>query len=327
MKALPLLIDTDPGIDDALALLLAFRSPECSVEAITTVAGNVPVERGTLNVFRVLEAVKPPRAPAVGRGADRPLARPLVSATHVHGHDGLGDLGELREPDGVLRYPRPRMDLSPLDGPDLILDTLGRFPGELVLVALGPLTNVALALERDPRRMGLARRIVVMGGAVGVPGNVTPVAEFNFYVDPEAAARVLASGLPLELVPLDVTRNAILPRSVLHERLRACPDPLSRFVVDMTRRGFEFAEEIGEGGITLHDPVAVGIILEPSFTSFQPLHVAVESEGALTRGMAVADRRPIPVGRKAPATCRVARWLRADSFLDFFLDRLCPASS
>ena len=316
---IPLLIDTDPGIDDALALLLAFRSRECSVEAITTVAGNVAVERCTLNVFRILEAVKPARLPVVARGADKPLARPLVSAAHIHGDDGLGNLS--------LRYPAPRVNLSPLDGPDLILETVGRFPGELVLVALGPLTNLALALQRDARRMALLRRVVVMGGAVAVPGNVTPVAEFNFYVDPEAAAQVLASGLPVELVPLDVTRNAILPRSILQKRLAACADSVSRFIRDMTQYGFQFAEEIGEGGITLHDPVALGIALEPSLTHFEPVHVAVECEGALTRGMSVADRRPIPVGRKEPATCRVARWLRADTFLDLFLDRLCPASS
>ena len=316
---IPLLIDTDPGIDDALALLLAFRSPGCSVEAITTVAGNVPVERCTLNVFRILEAVKPERPPVVARGADKPLARPLVSAAHVHGDDGLGNLSH--------RYPPPRVDLSPLDGPDLILDTVGRLRGELVLVALGPLTNLALALQRDARRMALLRRVVVMGGAVAVPGNVSPVAEFNFYVDPEAAAQVLASGLPVELVPLDVTRKAILPRSIFEKRLAACADSVSRFIRDMTQHGFQFAEEIGEGGIILHDPVALGIALEPSLTHFEPVHVVVECEGVLTRGMSVADRRPIPVGQKAPATCRVARWLRADSFLDLFLERLCPASS
>ncbi|MBI4588784.1 MAG: nucleoside hydrolase [Candidatus Rokubacteria bacterium] len=323
---IPLLVDTDPGIDDALALVLALRSPQCSVESITTVAGNVSVERCTLNMFRILDVLKPERLPVVSRGADKPLARSLVSAPHVHGDDGLGNLAELKAADGSLRYPRPRLTLSPLDGPDLILDTIGRFPGELVLVALGPLTNLALALQRDARRMALLRRLVIMGGAVGVPGNVTPVAEFNFYVDPEAAAQVLASGLPIELVPLDITRNAILPRSVLQKRLAVCPDPVSRFVADMTQRGFEFAEEIGEGGITLHDPVALGIALDPSLTHFEPVHVAVECEGVLTRGMSVADLRMIAAGRKAPATCRVARGLRADTFLDLFLDRLCPAS-
>jgi len=316
---IPLLIDTDPGIDDALALLLAFRSPECSVAAITTVAGNVAVERCTANVFRILEAVKPERPPVVARGADKPLARTLVTAPHVHGDDGLGNLS--------LRYPSPRQTLSPLDGPDLILDTVGRFPDELVVVALGPLTNLALALQRDASRMARLRRVVVMGGAVAAPGNVSPVAEFNFYVDPEAATQVLASGLPIELVPLDVTRFAVLPRSALQKRLAACPGSVSRFVADMTQYRFQFAEEIGEGGITLHDPVALAVALDPSLARFEPVHVAVECEGALTRGMSVADRRPIPLGRKAPATCRVALRLETDRFLDLFLARLCPASS
>src|SRR5574337_831440 len=316
---IPLLIDTDPGIDDALALLLAFRSPECSVEAITTVAGNVAVERCTLNVFRILEAVKPDRVPVVARGAEKPLTRPLVSASHVHGDDGLGNLS--------LRYPPPRQHLSPLDGPDLILETVARFPDELALVALGPLTNLALALQRDADRVARLRRVVIMGGAVAVPGNVSPAAEFNFYVDPEAAAQVLASGLPIELVPLDVTRGALLPRSALAKRLVLCPDATSRFITDMTQHGFEFAEAIGEGGITLHDPVALAVALDSSLARFEPVHVAVECHGTLTRGMSVADRRPIPLGRKAPATCRVALRLETDRFLTLFLDRLCPASS
>lgn len=323
----PLVIDTDPGIDDALALLVAFGSPEASVEAITTVAGNAPLDRCTLNVFRVLEAVAPDRRPPVGRGAEKPLARPLVTATHVHGDDGLGNLGELREPDGAPRYPAPPQELSPLDGPDLILDMIRRFGDALVLVALGPLTNIALAFRRDPERVARLRRLVVMGGAVEVPGNVTPVAEFNFYVDPEAAAQVLASGLPIELVSLDVTRQAVLRRGVLDERLEARPHSRSRFIRDMTRRGFELAEGTGEGGITLHDPLAVALALVPSLGQFEPFHVAVECEGTLTRGMSVADRRFIPADRRAAATCRVARRLRVEDFLELFLDRVCPASS
>jgi purine nucleosidase/pyrimidine-specific ribonucleoside hydrolase len=323
----PLLVDTDPGIDDALALLLALGSPEASVEAITTVAGNVAVDRSTLNALTILDVVKPGPRPPVARGADRPLARPLTSAAHVHGEDGLGQVSGLREPDGRHRYPPPPLALSPMDGPELILDTLGRFPGELVLVAIGPLTNLARALRRDARRMAQVRRVVVMGGAVGVPGNVTPVAEFNFYVDPEAAAEVLASGLPIELVPLDVTRHAVLARSRLEARLGQRADPLARFIRDVTRKGFEFADEVGEAGITLHDPVALAIALSPSLARFELLHVAVECQGTLTRGMSVADRRASPARLKAAATCRVALGLDADRFLDLFLDRVCRASS
>src|ERR1700675_2715636 len=190
----PILIDTDPGIDDALAILLALGSPEVSVEAITTVAGNVEVDLATANVFRVLDVARPwdvarpVRRPPVARGAAAPLAGPLLTAPHVHGEDGLGNLGGLREPDGRLRYPEPSRILEMLDGADLILETSDRFAGRLVVVALGPLTNVALALRRNRGRLARAARIVVMGGAVAVPGNVTAAAEFNMHVDPEAAA-------------------------------------------------------------------------------------------------------------------------------------------
>ena len=172
----PVLIDTDPGIDDALAILLALGSPEISVEAITTVAGNVEVALATRNAFRILDAVRPARRPRVARGAAAPLAGPLITAAHVHGDDGLGNLAAFLEPDGRPRYPEPFHALEMLDGADLILETADRFAGRLVLVALGPLTNVALALQRDRKRLAQAARIVVMGGAVAVPGNVTPTA-------------------------------------------------------------------------------------------------------------------------------------------------------
>lgn len=323
----PVLIDTDPGIDDALALILALRSPECSVEAITTVAGNAPVEQCTRNVFRVLETARPTRRPLVGQGVATPLVRPLVTASDVHGEDGLGDLDRLRNSDGTPRYRETAITLSGLDGPDLILEMAGRFPDELILVALGPLTNLALALQQNPDRMSRLRRVVVMGGAISVPGNITPAAEFNFYVDPEAAAYVLAGGLPIELVPLDVTRMVVLEEPALAARTVFSPDPLERFISDFTQRGFDFAAEVGSMGITLHDPLAVGVALDPSLVGFEPLHVEVECAGKVTRGASLADRRPIPSDRKAPPNCRVATSVDAQRFLSFFLDRLCPVSS
>src|SRR3972149_4899429 len=166
----PILIDTDPGIDDALAILLAFGSPEVSVEAITTVAGNVEVDLATRNALRIPDGVRPGRPP---RAAAAPLAGPLVTAAHVHGADGLGNVGRCLEPDGRLRYAEPSRTLEMLDGAGLILETADRFAGRLVIVALGPLPNVALALQRDPARLAQAARVVVMGGAVAVPGNVT----------------------------------------------------------------------------------------------------------------------------------------------------------
>ncbi len=207
--ATPLLVDTDPGIDDALALLAAWSSPEVVVEVVTTVAGNVTVEQATTNVCRLLALRKPDPAPVVAIGAPDPLARQLVTATRYHGADGLGDLDDWPAVGrGELAAAVP-----------LILDRARRQQRLLTIVALGPMTNLALALKADPAAMKFVGRVVAMGGAVDVPGNVTPTAEFNMYVDPEAAHRVLAAGLSLDLVPLDATRQAVLPRAGLKKAL------------------------------------------------------------------------------------------------------------
>jgi inosine-uridine nucleoside N-ribohydrolase len=319
----PLLIDTDPGIDDALALLLAFASPEVSVEAVTTVAGNVPVDVATAALFRILDVARPARMPRVAKGAVAPLARPLVTAAHYHGDDGLGNLDGFVDPDGRPRYPaRPRA-LEDMDGPDLILDSARRFAGELVVVALGPLTNVATAISRDRRALDGVTRLVVMGGAVAVPGNTTPAAEFNFHADPEAAALVLGAGLPVELVPLDATRQTVLFHAALDARLRGREDRHARFVADFTAHAFDR----GAGALTLHDPLAVGLAVDPSLAASDRLHVDVECRGALTRGMSVADRRPVAEGERLPANCAVAMRVRTERFLDLFLERLCLASA
>jgi len=328
----PLLIDTDPGIDDALAILLALGSPGVSVEALTTVAGNVSVDRATANLAVILNAVilnavGPERMPRVARGADAPLKRALITAGPVHGQDGLGGLDRLIEPDGRPRYPASPLSLETRDGADLILEMTDRFGSELVVVALGPLTNLALAVQRDARRLGRVGRIVVMGGAVGAPGNVTPAAEFNFYVDPEAAAAVFEAGLPIELVPLDVTRQVVLGEAELTARLARCRTAAARFVADFTLHGFAFGAERGDGGIVMHDPLAMGVALDPSLVGFEPLHVEIETEGQLTRGLSLADRRPMPSHRKRPPNCRVALTVEARRFLDLFLERLCPASA
>jgi len=321
-----LLIDTDPGLDDALALLLALSSPAASLEAITTAAGNVPVDQAVSNVFRILEVMRPRPMPWVARGAESPLKRSLVTAGHIHGEDGLGNLDRFVEADGRPRYPRLSHVLQMQDSADVILEMAERFGEELTVVALAPLTNLALALARDPRRLKRVGRIVVMGGAIAVPGNTTPAAEFNFYVDPEAAAAVFEAGLPLELVPLDVTRQVVLPQAELTDRLDRSPSPVARFVSDFTLHGFALASERGDGGIVLHDPLAMAVALDPTLVGFEPLHVEVESEGHIARGLSLADRRPIASHRKRRPNCRVALSVDAPRFLRFFLDHLCPAS-
>ena len=319
-----LLIDTDPGIDDALALVLALTSPDASIQGVSTVAGNVPVDQATINVLRILAVADPTIPIRVARGAETPRTRALVTAAHVHGDDGLGNLDQFMEPDGRPRYPKPDHALEMRDGPDLILELANQFREDLVVVALGPLTNLALALERDRRAVSRVGRIVVMGGAVAVPGNVTPGAEFNFYVDPEAAAAVFEAGLPIDLVPLDVTEQVVLAQAELARRLAACPSPLGRFVADFSLHGFAVGRV--ESGIILHDPLAMGVALDPTLVGFEHLHVEVECEGLVTRGLSLADRRGIPTHRKRRPNCRVATTVNARRFLDLFLDRLCPAS-
>ena len=327
----PWLIDTDPGIDDALALLLALASPEVSVEAITSVAGNVPVEVATANVHRVLAVGAPAARLRVARGAAAPLRGPLITATAFHGDDGLGGATRLRDARGKLLYPAPaqggedpgaRTMPGVADAADLILEMADRFAGDLVIVALGPLTNLAVALERDRHRVSRIARLVVMGGAIAVPGNVTPSAEFNFHVDPEAAAAVFRAGLPLELVPLDATRQVTLRRAELAAALARGRPSVTRFIDDFTGHLFAFGDQLGQEGFALHDPLAVGVALDPSLVELESLNVDVEDEGRVTRGASVADRRSIPPREKAPPNCRVAMAVHRERFLELFLGRV-----
>ncbi|HWO06651.1 MAG TPA: nucleoside hydrolase [Methylomirabilota bacterium] len=328
-----LLIDTDPGIDDALAILLALASPEVRIETVTVVAGNVPVDLAAANARRILAVAAPTPMPPVIRGAEAPLKRSLVTAGHVHGQDGLGNLDRFVDRGGRLRYPEPPPPKPPSmvearSAAEAILETVDRWGPELTVVALGPLTNLAAAAALDARRLARAGRVVVMGGAVTVAGNVTPAAEFNFFVDPEAAAQVLEAGLAVELIPLDVTRRVVLAQAVLTERLRRCPDDrIARFILDFTLHGFAFGASQEGGGIVLHDPLAMAVALDPSLVTFEPMSVEVECEGKLTRGLSLADRRAISSHRKRVPSCRVAMDVDADAVLRLFLERLCPASA
>ena len=204
--AIPIVIDTDPGVDDALALALAFASPELTVRAVTTVAGNVDLETATANAVYLLDLLAPGHAPRLAKGCAKPLARSLVTAEEVHGSDGLAGITRL---DGWHR-PDTSRQLARGSAVDVMLDEIKRSTEPLTVIALGPLTNIAAAITRDPAAMRRISSLVVMGGSLYAGGNVTPYAEFNFYVDPEAADAVLAAGLPLTLVPLDVTHQLVV---------------------------------------------------------------------------------------------------------------------
>jgi pyrimidine-specific ribonucleoside hydrolase len=295
-----LLIDTDPGIDDALALLYAWNSVDAAVEAITTVAGNVSVDRGTLNVFRLLALRRPARLPPVAVGAAQPLGRSLQTAERHHGGDGLGDLDDW-----------PPVDAKPIGEPAeaVIVAMAKRLGRRLTLVALGPLTNLARAIHADGPALARVGRLVAMGGAVDVPGNVTPDAEFNMHVDPEAAKAVFDYGLPLDLVPLDATRQARLARRDLEDALANRPALLATRILAFTRSAFR-----SDGAMYLHDPLAVGVALDPTLVEWERIRLEVSQDGAT---------------RRAPGApnCRVARRVDHARFLATFLERLCPESS
>jgi inosine-uridine nucleoside N-ribohydrolase len=317
------IIDTDPGVDDALALILALQSPELCVDAITTVSGNVHVDLATQNALTVLGLFPPERRPPVAKGADRPLVRPLSTAAHVHGDDGLGGGSRLRTAAGRPCYPAASATFPLRHALTCLLDLIRRAPGELTLIALGPLTNLAQALRRDAHTFRQLAEVVIMGGAVTVPGNVTPVAEFNIFIDPEAAQLVFASGVPITLLGLDVTERVRLTAEMIDEYVRPVSSPLSQFVVDCTAQTIQFSTRVERPpGMAMHDPLAVGALIDPVLTRTVPLAIQVETKGELTTGMLVADRRPLLADLKAPANVHVALEVDAARFLEMFLHRL-----
>lgn len=321
------IIDTDPGVDDALAILLALASPELDVVGITTVCGNVPVGQGTKNLFRLLHLFNPPPGLLVGQGAARPLEEALETAVHVHGSDGLGELDSLVTAEGAMRYPIVRLPPLLSTAQDVWNECVRRYQDDITLITLGPLTNVAVALKVNPLTVQKFRSVIVMGGAIGVPGNVSPVAEFNMYVDPHAAHRVFQAELPLTLVPLDVTTRVGVPRDVLKTWTAASRDPRVRLVADMTAKAFDFAEQVeGHGLLYFHDPLAVLAAIESSLLKTEPLHVDVEDVGRVSRGATVADRRHRRMEEKASPNMLVAVDVDAERALGLIRSRLCPWS-
>jgi purine nucleosidase len=273
------LIDTDVASDDAVALIMALRAPDVRVVAITTAAGNVDVQQATRNALFTVELCGS-RVP-VFAGAEKPLNRVHESATWFHGQDGLGDHG----------YPAPRQEAEKLHAVDAIIEAIEGYPG-IVIVALGPLTNLALALNRKPEIAAKVGRCVVMGGAPCCEGNVTPAAEYNIWVDPEAARIVMLSGLPVELVGWQTSRgDAVLNESDIASILRV-NNLVARFAIECNSRAREaYKEQTGEDGISLPDPVAMSVALDPTIGNQWSEHfVEVETRTELTRGMTVVDR-------------------------------------
>lgn len=322
------IIDTDPGVDDALAILLALLSPELKVEAITTVNGNVPLDQATKNAALLLDLLDPKPRPILARGAAQPLKKRPFRAQSVHGSNGLGDLGRLKNPNGSRRYPDPELPQHTIDATEHFLDLLKRYPDELSLIALGPLTNLAEALAADEKRVNRLREVIIMGGAIRVPGNITPAAEFNVFVDPHAAHRVFKSGLSIKLVPLDVTEKVCLKSKEIETLAQAMEAPLGMFLSDSTSKAMEYMQQAkGIAGIYLHDPLAVGVAIRPSMVKTTPLHVDVETHRGITQGMTFVDPRATRDDLKQRPNIHVALEVAAEQFLSLFKERLCPRSS
>src|SRR5262245_54010789 len=321
----PVAIDTDPGIDDALALMLALRSPELYVELITTVAGNVPVQLATANARRMLAVLAPTVWPMVAQGAARPLRLPPYHATAFHEHatafhggDGLGGVTALRHADGSPYYPAPEQPAARRRAVQRLLQLVQHHGRDLTVIALGPLTNVARAIQLSPTTMQQLGCLVIMGGAIDVPGNVSPVAEFNIFVDPHAADVVFRAGLPITLVPLDVTRQVRLTRDLLQHARQGSESGLAQVVCHLTQQPLHSQEQ----SMALHDPLAVAIAIEPSLVTLTSLPVCVETRGSHTIGMTVADRRPSAYWLLDMQRLEVALAVDAPRMLELFAARV-----
>ena len=305
-----IIIDTDPGQDDAVAILLALASPEeIDVLGITCVAGNVPLTLTSKNARIICELARKPDV-KVFAGCDRPLGRDLVTAEHVHGKSGLDG------PD----LPDPKMPLQDTHAVDFIIESLrGEPSGTVTLCPLGPLTNIAMAFEKAPDIMARVAEIVLMGGAYFEVGNVTPAAEFNIYVDPQAANIVFKSGVPITVMPLDVTHKALVTPE-RNNAFRTLATPVGIAVARMTDFFERFdKEKYGSEGAPLHDPCVTAYLLAPELFSGRHINVEIETHSELTMGMTVADWWGVS-GRRANATFMGD--IDADGFFSLLTERL-----
>ncbi len=305
-----IIIDTDPGQDDAVAILLALASPdEIDVLGITAVAGNVPLELTAKNARIVCELAGHTDVP-VHAGCDRPLSRPLITAEHVHGKTGL---------DGPV-LPAPQMALTEGHAVDFIIDTLrAHDPGTVTLCPLGPLTNIASAFLKAPDIVDRVQEIVLMGGAYFEVGNITPAAEFNIYVDPEAAETVFKSGVPIVVMPLDVTHKALVTKP-RNDAFRALGSKVGIAVAEMTDFFERFDKnKYGSSGAPLHDPCVTAYLIRPELFSGRHVNVEIETGSELTLGMTVADWWGVT---DRPLNALFIGDVDADGFFDLLTERL-----
>jgi purine nucleosidase len=312
-----MILDTDPGIDDAMAILFALRRPGIRLEALTTVFGNTDVDTATVNALRILELAGRGDIP-VARGAGRSLLKPFVKAAdHVHGKNGLGDID----------LPEPKVRPVDETASDLIIRMARENPGEIMLCPVGPITNVAVALSRAPEIAGLLKEIVVMGSTIfhpGIQGIPTPFADANFWNDPEAAQIVLRSGAKITLVGMDVTMQVLLTIA-MRQTIARDGGPVGRKLMEISEFYVNSYATMypGIAGCGMHDPLAVAIAEDRSLVRTERMCVDIELAGTLTRGMAVADRRGTAIGRQNAEVCLEVDTAR---FNNLFVTAFCEAA-
>ncbi len=313
MAPRPIIIDSDPGTDDAIAIWLALASPELELLGVTTVAGNVPLALTSKNARKVCELAGRGDV-KVFAGCSRPMLRPLVTAESFHGHDGLGH----------APLPEPEMPLQPQHAVDWLVDSLmaaegGDGDGGVTLCPIGPLTNIALAIVKEPRILPKIREIVLMGGGFFAGGNTTPAAEFNIHVDPHAAQVVFTSGVPLTMMPLDVTHKALMTAERI-AAVQALDTPVATAAAGMMASyGAHDAEKYARDGGPLHDPCVIAYLLEPAIFSGRDCNVRIETASEATMGMTVVDWWGTT---EEPRNCRVIDEIDDDRFFKLLTERL-----
>jgi len=317
-----IIFDTDPGTDDAMALMLALHSSELDVRAITVVPGNTTAKQGLENALRMVSLANRCDIP-VAAGAQHPLFQKLITAEFWHGKNGLAN----------IELPPSKCKVDARFGPDLIIELVRAAPHEITLVPVGPLTNIALAIQKDPSIVPLVKEVILMGGSIK-GGNVNAAAEANIYNDPEAAQIVFQAGWPLTMVGLDVGDKTLLGRKHL-EQLARTHGPVNDFIYSVAKFLVELSEKFGSDGTPMYDPLAVGVAVDATLVTAALMHVDVETRGEFTRGETVANRRGeiernVPHGDryiiegldKVQPNAKVCIDVQADRFLQLFVARI-----
>jgi len=309
MPSTRIIIDTDPGVDDALTFLLALASPEIELEALATVHGNIGIEKTTRNSLAVLELANARHIP-VARGCSLPLVSELRnSGEAVHGQSGIGR--------AIL--PEPQSKVVDRHAIDFLIGRILAEPNQITLFTIGPMTNLALAIRKEPRIVPALKGLVAMGGAIRQGGNVTPLAEFNIHADPHAAHIVFHSGIPMTLIPLDVTYKCLLTSADV-ERLNKIDSPIARFVSDATATYMGFYRKYeGFDGCVLHDPLTIAAIIAPELLTIEEHYVDVDISGGVSMGNTFADFMKVS---KKPANMKVALDVRGREFVELFIERM-----